>query len=311
MYLELRHLRSLLAISETGNLAQAAERLHLTQSALSHQIRAIEHYFDVSLFHRKHKPLRLTSAGERLLQLARQILPQIADAEYELKRLAGHQTGRLHITIECHSCYEWLLPVLDQYRAQWPEVEVDIRLGNNFDPMPALRQGDIDMVISSDRVDDDALGFEPLFDFQALCAMACDHPLSRLDRVRPADFADQVLITYPVARARLDVFSQFLDPVQVNPAEVRQTELTSLILQLVASGRGIAVLPDWVLAEHLQRHYVCARPLGPQGLQGRVYAALRKSELQRPYLQEFLQLARQAMIERRTARSGSETAGIG
>ena len=62
--IELRHLRSLQAIDTTGSLAQAAEQLHLTQSALSHQIKTLEHYFDVSLFHRQNKPLTLTAAGQ-------------------------------------------------------------------------------------------------------------------------------------------------------------------------------------------------------------------------------------------------------
>ncbi|VAW90706.1 Transcriptional activator MetR [hydrothermal vent metagenome] len=300
MFVELRHLRSLKTINETGNLSQAAARLHLTQSALSHQIKAVESYFGISLYLRKNKPLKLTPAGRHLLRLAEQLLPQVEATEYELKRMAGMEAGRLHITIECHSCFEWLIPTLDTYRQRWPDVEVDIRMGNNFAPLPSLIQGDVDLVISSDRIVNDALYFAPLFDFEALAIMPNDHILSQKHWLEPVDFADQVLITYPVATNRLDIFNHFLNPAKILPKEVRQSELTAMLLQLVASRRGIAVLPDWVLTEYLHANYVTARSLGESGLYGTVFAAIRKREASQAYLLDFIQLAQQAMLEKRT-----------
>jgi len=293
MILELRHLRSLRAINETGNLMQAAERLHLTQSALSHQIKTLENYFDIALYQRQHKPLRLTAAGQRLLGLAEDILQQVETAEYELKRMAGHDSGRLHITIECHSCFEWLIPALDQYRKRWPEVEVDIRLGNNFDPMPSLRREDIDLVITSDPREIKTVRFEPLFEYEAKAIMANDHRLAQRQWLNPRDFTNETLITYPVATQRLDIFSHFLDPKNIRPAAVRQSELTAMILQLVASRRGIAVLPDWVLKTYLDKKYVTAKPLGKNGMHGTLYAAIREQQAAQEYLRDFITLARQ------------------
>jgi len=298
MILELRHLRSLKAIEETGNLAQAAERLHLTQSALSHQIKTVESYFEVALYQRQYKPLRLTAAGRRLLDLANNILQQVEAAECDLKRLAGNDSGRLHITIECHSCFEWLIPALDRYRRRWPEVEVDIRLGNNFDPMPALVHGDIDLVITSDQVNNPALQFEPLFNYEARAIMANDHRLAERSWLNAKDFATETLITYPVELQRLDVFTRFLQPRNVSPSQIRQSELTAMILQLVASRRGIAVLPDWVLKDYLDRKYVTAKPLGKNGLHGTLYAALRKQQQDEQYLKDFIALAREGLYLR-------------
>ncbi len=295
MFIETRHLRSLKAIHETGNLAQAAERLHLTQSALSHQIKSLETYFDIALYQRKHKPLKLTPAGHRLLRLAQQLLPQVEATEYELKQMAGMEVARLHITIECHSCFEWLIPTLDHYRQYWPDVEVDIRMGNNFDPIPTLVQGDVDVVISSDYIDHESLHFEPLFDFEALAVMANDAALTKKPWLSAEDFFDQVLITYPVDENRLDVFNHFLTPAKVSPKAVRQSELTAMILQLVTSRRGISVLPDWVLTDYLKQGYVTARSLGEQGLQGRVYAAMRQQDASQVHLEDFVQMAKKSM----------------
>jgi len=299
MFLELRHLRSLKAIEETGSLARAAERLHLTQSALSHQIKTVEHYFDIQLYQRKNKPLRLSAAGQRLLNLAQKILPEVETAEYEMKHLAGVDSGRLHITIECHSCFEWLVPTLDHYRKRWPDVEVDIRLGNSFEPIKALSQEEIDLVITTDKVELSDIAFEPLFDYEALCIMANDHPLTANVFLQADDFSDETLITYPVEKQRLDIFTQFLNPQKKSPKQIRQSELTVMILQLVASGRGIAVLPDWVVKEYIDRDYVSAKPLGEKGMRGTLFAALRQREAEQAYLKDFIQLAREGLYLRR------------
>jgi LysR family transcriptional regulator for metE and metH len=292
MYLELRHLRSLLAIQESGNLVRAAERLHVTQSALSHQIKGLEQYFEASLFLRNSKPLRLTPAGEKLIRLAQQVLPQVEGAEKELRQVARGEMGRLHIAIECHACFEWLAPVLDRYRRQWPQIEVDFRVGVSFEALPALQRGEVDLVISSDPLRREDLVFEELFDYRALLATARGHRLAQKKQIRPADLADETLITYPVNRQRLDVFSRFLQPAGVEPAAVRHSELTSVILLLVASGRGVAVLPDWVLREAAQAESLATRPLGPKGLKGTLYAALRRTDRDLAYMQDFIALAR-------------------
>ncbi len=294
MFLELRHLRSFVAIEETGSLARAAERLHLTQSALSHQIKALERYYEMPLFLRSSKPLKLTPAGRKLLELARRVLPGVEQTEAELKSAARGESGRLHIAIECHACFEWLLPVLDRYREDWPEVEVDIRLGVSFDPIPALQNGGVDLVISSDPVAHKDLVFEPLFDYQALLVLARNHPLTAREYADPEDLANQTLITYPVERRRLDVFNRFLQPAGVEPAEVRQTELTAIILQLVAGQRGVAVLPDWVVREPVRQRRLSVRALGRDGMFGTLYAALRVIDRPAAYIQAFLALARDA-----------------
>lgn len=295
MILELRHLRSLQAIHQTGSLSRAASQLHLTQSALSHQIRTLEDYFDVGLYYRQHKPLRLTAAGKALLELAQQVLPQVEAVDYKLRRMAAGHSGRLHITIECHSCFEWLIPALDQYRRQWQEVEVDIRLGIHFDPMPALSSGDIDLVITSDRISHADIAFEALFEYEAMVVMANDHTLAAKTAIVAEDFRQQTLITYPVAQDRLDIFTHFLNPAGVMPTHIRQSELTAMIIQWVASRRGITVLPDWVLEEYLQRDYISARPLsmpGQNGMKGTMYAAFRQQDAGLGYLQGFVDLAR-------------------
>jgi LysR family transcriptional regulator, regulator for metE and metH len=291
--LEIRHLRALLAIRDSGSLAQAAVRLHLTQSALSHQIKALEQHYGSRLFQRKSKPLNFTTAGQRLLALAEQVIGELREAESDLARLQSGQTGRLSIAIECHSCFEWLMPSMNAFREHWPEVEMDLSAGFNFDSLPALLKGGIDLVITSDQQSLPGVLFEPLFGYQALLVIANDHPLTEHAWIEPQDLAGETLITYPVPRNRLDIFKRFLEPAGVEPAGLRTTELTLMMAQLVASRRGVAALPNWVVEEYLKHNYVAARPLGREGLWGTLYAALRASDAAIPYMRDFISVARE------------------
>lgn len=291
--LELRHLQTLVAIEAAGSLIEAAERLHVTQSALSHQLRELEHRLDVQLLNRRTRPVRFTTAGLRLLQLARDILPQVRQAERELRQLAAGRSGRLHIAIECHSCFQWLMPALDAFREQWPEVELDLSAAFSFAPLQALVRGDVDMVVTSDPVEHDAVAYVPLFRYELVAALANGSPLATDRHIAAEAFADQTLITYPVERARLDVFTAFLDPAGVEPAVVRTAELTPMMVQLVAAGRGIAALPNWALAEYSDQSLVRTVRLGEQGVWRTLYAAVRCEDEKAAYISEFLETARE------------------
>ena len=299
MHIEFRHLRTIRAIHEAGGLARAADRLNITQSALSHQVKGLEEQAGVELFVRRSKPLKLSAAGLRLLRAAERILPEIDALVGEFEGLRSGKSGRMHIAIECHACFEWLFPVLEGFRRAWGDVDVDIRPGLAFDALPALGREEVDLVISSDPEDLPGVIFEPLFDYEAVFTAASAHPLAAKDFVEAEDFRGETLITYPVDRPRLDVFSQLLIPARVEPRAVRQVELTAVILMLVASNRGVAVLPDWVVREVRTSSDYVTRPLTKAGVTRRLYAAIREDEAAKPYVAEFLRLARTIPVEMR------------
>ncbi len=297
MHIEFRHLRTIKAIHDTGGLARAADQLNITQSALSHQIKGIEDQAGVELFVRRSKPLKLSSAGMKLLAAAEDILPRVAELEAEFAGLIAGKSGRLHIAIECHACFEWLLPVLEQFRKAWPEVDVDIRPGLAFDALPALKRELVDLVISSDPEALPETDFTPLFDYEPVFVASAAHPLAEKKFIEAADFRGQTLITYPVERSRLDVFTELLTPAKVEPAAIRQVELTAVILLLVASNRGVAVLPDWVVRQVRYNSDYVTRPLTETGVTRRLYAATRAEDTARPYMAHLIRLARQEAVK--------------
>ena len=292
MHLELRHLRTVRAIHEQGGLARAAEVLNITQSALSHQVKALEEQAGVDLFVRRAKPMRLSPAGMRLLRLAEQVLPMVQATEAEFKGVEAGRIGRLHIAMECHACFDWLLPVLDIFRRAWPEVDLDIRQRLAFGALPALARQEVDLVISSDPEEMAGVTYQPLFDYSPTLVVPADHPLVEKGFADPPDLAGETLITYPMDRARLDVFSQFLTPAGVEPARQRTVELTAVSLMLVASGRGVAVMPDWVLRRESANAEIAMLPLTRGGIIRRLHAAVRSEDLAQPYMAHVLRLSR-------------------
>lgn len=293
MHIEFRHLRTIRAIHEAGGVARAANLLNTTQSALSHQIKGLEEQTGVELFIRKSKPIRLSSAGQRLLKLANKILPEIDALQSEFEDLRSGKSGRLHIAIECHACFEWLFPVLEKFRQKWPDVDIDIKPGLAFDALPALQKENVDLVISSDPEELPGITFTHLFDYKSVFISSAKHRLSKKKWIEASDFAKETLITYPVERSRLDVFSQLLIPNKVEPAQIRQADLTSIILLLVASDRGVTVLPDWVVAEFRNNSEYAIKPLNKKGVERGLFAATRTECLNKPFMRNLIDLAGQ------------------
>lgn len=289
--LEVRHLKTLVTLRETGSLVEASERLCVTQSALSHQLKELESRLGCELFLRKSRPLRFTEPGQRLLVLADEVLVKMADAERDVRKLLQGEAGRLHMAIECHSCFNWLMPVLDTYRRQWPAVELDFSGGFLFEPLPALMRGEVDLVLTSDPQPIGGVSYLALFSYEMQIALSNDHALLAKPFLVAGDLMQETVITYPVERERLDIFNHFLTPAGISPAAVRSTELTLMMVQLVASGLGVCALPNWVLAEYLAQKLISVRSAGECGIWPTLYAAIRTEQQSQGYVQDFLTLA--------------------
>lgn len=288
---ELKHLRTLTTLRDTGSLTATATTLHLTQSALSHQIKDLEARIGGQLFLRKTRPVKFTSEGEIFLKLADEVLPRVAKAENEIASLKEDVNGRLHMAIECHSCFQWLMPALKEYQLAWPSVTLDFSSGFGFEPLPALLAGELDLVITSDIQPRSEVHYEPLFDFEMRLVTSISHPLAQKPSIEPQDLADQTMLTYPVQKNRLDVVKHFLHPANVEPAKWKQADNTLMLIQMVSAGLGVAALPNWAISEFSRQGLIASIPLG-NGLWRRLFAAIRHSDRDKRYLQAFFNTAR-------------------
>ncbi len=287
--LERSHLDIIAAIARYGTLTEAAERLHLTQSALSHAIRKLEERAGVAVWTRKGRKLELTQAGQYLLSVARTVLPVLEQAEEMVAGFAAGKRGRLRIGMECHPCYQWLLQVVSPYLRKWPDVDLDVRQRFQFSGLQAIKHYEIDALITPDPVQDDLLEFRPVFNYQLELALHQDHPLALKDYIEPGDLQNEVLISYPVPRERLDVYTNFLIPAEITPKQNPQVETTEIMVELVAAQRGVSAMPDWLIRRYAGQLPVVSKPLGVQGLQKSIYVGTRVQDRDIDYLNGFIE----------------------
>ncbi len=295
--LEIRHFESLIAFAETGSMTRASERLHLSQSALSHQFKILEDHYEELLFIRKTSPIQWTKTGERLLGLAYDAQRLITDAERDISKIKQGVSGQLRIAVECHSCFDWLMPAMDLFREQWPEVELDLISGFHADPGGLLDDGRADLVIISTKTRRKHTEYFSMFQFEMPALLANDHPLLAKTHLTARDFELENLITYPIPQERMDIFRKVLNPAGVMPRDQRRTELTVAILQLVASRRGIAVLPRWAVKEYLDKSYISERKITVNGLQSELYAAVNSDLGSSAYIVDFVKMMKTTMSQ--------------
>ncbi|KFI30205.1 LysR family transcriptional regulator [Haematobacter missouriensis] len=299
--LDRQHLMILREVDRLGSLTAAADRLNVTQSALSHAIRRFEERYGVAVWLREGRTLRLTQAGEYLLALAQRVLPQLDHAEAVLADYASGQRGALRVGMECHPCQQWLMRVVSPYLAAWPDVDLEIRTAFRFGGLGALLGHEIDLIITPDPMERPEIAYAPVFDYELVLAVPVDHPIGAV--AVPSDLAGEMLITYPVPPERLDVFTRFLAPAHVSPARHRTVETTDMMLQLVAAGRGVSAVPDWLLREEGRGLPIRAARIGAQGLPKSIHLGMRVGEEATDYIAGFVNIARATSL---SAPAGSE-----
>ena len=300
--LERIHLAIVQEVARQGSLTAAAATLNVTQSALSHAMKKLEQQLGTEVWLREGRHLRPTQAGDYLLAVASRVLPQLALAEERLQQYAQGERGTLRIGMECHPCYQWLLKVVAPYLVDWPDVDVDVKQKFQFGGIGALFGFEIDLLVTPDPLFKPGLRFVPVFDYEQVLVVAAAHPLASAAYVKPRQLSSEVLITYPVATERLDVYSQFLMPAGITPKRHKTIETTDIMLQMVASGRGVAALPRWLVEEYADQLEIVPVRLGRQGLAKQIFLGAREADLEVDYLASFIAHARRAPGQEKGAR---------
>lgn len=294
--LEIRHLSLVNEIASTGSVTRAAERLHLTQSALSHQLRDIESRLGIQLFLRLGKRMVLTPPGERVLGAAKRVLDEIGRTEEDLKLMTQNGKGVLRLCTQCNTGYHWLPPLLQSFHRKFPGVDVQIMVNATDRPLEALLEGQIDLAVVTSDVDDKRLATAPLFEDELVAVVSPTHPFAKRACIEPEDFAEEHLIIYKADRHDSYTFNRILGPAGVEPARVSQVPLTEAILELVKAGLGVSVIARWAIEPAIKSGAVKAVRIGKRGVYRAWTAVTLRDRVEPKWQKEFVSLlSRQAL----------------
>jgi len=292
--LETRHLRLVVAIADHGSLTRAGNQLHLTQSALSHQLADLEAQLGARLFDRLGKRMEPTLAGERLIVRARVALQQLREMEHEVKQIASGREAVVRLATECYTCYHWLPQVLEAFNARFPRIELQIVPSATARPIRALLAGKIDVCIVMQLPRDRRIEATPLFDDELVAVMAPTHRLASRPYLEASDFAHEHLLNYsPPEESQL--FQRLLTPAGVMPRQLSLVQLTEAIVELTKAGMGICALARWAVEPHVRAGTLRAVPITSAGLPRRWYSATRAMKNKPQHLREFEQFVASAV----------------
>ncbi|WP_462180268.1 LysR family transcriptional regulator [Pseudoalteromonas gelatinilytica] len=290
--IDIKHLKTIATLKETGSLVNTARELFLTQSALSHQIKNLENKLDCQLFERKTQPVRFTPQGMLLLELANEVLPRVEATKCRLKESLNQPISNLRLSVECHACFHWLLPTIKEFNNFWPDIKIDYERGFSYDAIPDLINDELDLVLTSDIREPDQLEYAHLFDFKLKLIVAPDHELAKKAYVTALDLKNETIISYPIPRERQDIFKHFIQNARFD-GTLKTVDQGLLIFQLVSAGMGVAALPDWLVTPYESQGLIKSIPLGALGLTRPMYLAMKKNMKDNPVYRHFLNTCKQ------------------
>jgi len=303
MLIDLRHLQMVAAIAASGSVTQAAATVHLTQSAVSHQLRAIEERLGTPLFLRLGKRMVATAAGERILATARRVLDDIAAAEEDVRRLGTASAGVLRVCAQCNTGYHWLPSLIEVFQRRHPAIDVSIALECTARPVQALLDGRLDLAIVTESVSHPRLRIRALFEDEHAAIVRPSHPLTKRPFARPQDLAAERLFLYSSSPDDSFTIQHILRPAGVMPQRVSFVMLTEAILELVKAGLGISVMQTWAIEPALRAGVVKAVPITRGGIHRQWSAVTLRDAGRVAYVEAFIDLlAARAMPARRSTR---------
>src|ERR1700744_800007 len=263
MNIALHHFKLIDTISKEGTLTKAADVLHLTQSALSHQLRELEKELGVEVFNRHGKKLHLSEQGYRFLRSAEKILAEIKNLEEDINNYKQGKTSKLSISMQCYTAYHWLPGIIKYYKSRWPDINIQIMSEATRRPLEYLMNGDLDIGIIRTQMVNTKIRYEPIFEDRLTAVISKDHPLAQKDVIEIADFHNEELILplYDPSYQDTPMIESLIQAQQVKPKTLHRIHYTDATIEMVNAGLGITVMADWIVEPYLKDRNIITKPL--------------------------------------------------
>ena len=308
---EIKHLKTLVTLANTGNIRKAADILFTSQSALSHQIKDLEQRLNTPLFIRNTSPVEFTDAGKILLNLAEEFLPKIQQVTQQLKS-PDLPISSLKIAIACHACFQWLLPVTSEFSQKNKGVELEF-LDEAFtgNSLKHSNDANADLFFTDENNHEANYIYQEIGQFEVIAVLSKQlaaqqniskqqltastenkpffiYPSATIPYLQPEQFRQFTLLTYPLPPEQLDIFKWFLTPAKCKPNKLKQVGSSHVMLQMVAANMGVATLPDWLVNTASKQSLVDCMRLGKTGVYKKLYARYSKNSAHLAVIQQLL-----------------------
>lgn len=287
--MEIRHLRLVKAIVEEGSITKAIDKLHLTQSALSHQLKEAEYQLGTKLFLRQNKKLILTPVGEKVYETANMVLDKLSDTEKEIKQIIFGEIGEIRISTECYSSYHWLPSVLKQFHLLYPNIELKIVMEATHYPLQKLQENVIDIAITSDPIKDDTIRYLELFQDEMVMVVSENHPWTSKKYVVAEDFIHEHLFIHSLPLETVSVHQFLLAPANVNPKKITPLPLTEASLEMVKADMGVMAMAKWAVQPYLKNNPIQLVKISKNGLKRKHFIAVMNDRQQPAYFRHFIE----------------------
>lgn len=287
--MEIRHLRLIKAIVEEGSITKAIDKLHLTQSALSHQLKEAEYQLGTKIFLRQNKKLVLTKAGEKLYQAATEVLDKLTATEKEIKALVFGEVGEIRISTECYSSYHWLPSVLKQFHLLYPNIELKIVMEATHYPLQKLLDNVLDIAITSDPVKNDKITYKELFQDEMVMVVSENHPWTKKKFVVAEDFVNEHLLIHSTPLETVTIHQFLLAPAGITPKKITPLPLTEASIEMVKADMAIMGMAKWALQPYLKANSIKAVKIGKNGLKRTHYIAIMSNKTYPAYFNHFIE----------------------
>ena len=286
--MEIKYFRLIKSIAEEGSIANSAEKLFLTQSALSHQLRELEERLGFKVFHRTRNKWQLTDEGTELYKLGNSILDSIEKGFQNIEQLRSGSVGNIKVSTECYSFYQGLSAFIQKMGLLYPEIDVDMILEATHQPISKILSNEIDMAIVTTRPNNDRLSSIEIYDDEIFAVMHRENHLAYNPFLDTNHFSEIHLIIHSFPLETVSVYEHFLKPNKITPFKISAIPLTEVAMEMVAANMGIMCMPKWALKSfHISEDLIFKR-IGENGLKRTHYLVFRKSDKAKKYITEFI-----------------------
>ena len=308
-FLDSRHLRLIAEVARAENVTRAADRLNVTQSAVSHQLRELEDKLGTALFIRSGRRMLPTAAGRLLADAATNVLGTIGDIEHKVSQLARNIAGELRVSAHCHTGYHWLPALVEGLRRRYPAFEVRISPEFTLNPIAALLDAKLDLAIMNDDSDDRRVRYYELFDDEHVAIVDPAHRWAARAFVTPEELVSEQLYLYSRSIDDSFLVQKVLKPAGIPLQRVTYLQLTEGILEMVKAGMGVSVLPRWSIVNVIASGEIKPIRITKSGVFRKWFAATLRNVAPTPFMEEFIRLLiKQGPAAKKPARRPSQLA---